>query len=133
MSQKNVEMTRQSIDAFDRRDLQALRALYHPDMVLDFSASVGVEAGVYRGIDAVFRLYERYFDTFEEITLNPHRFIDADDGSVVVPNRSRSLGRDGIEVFAHSTFVFTFDGGQLTRICLYQETEEALKAVGLEE
>src|SRR6476660_3532077 len=132
MSQENVELARLSIDAFDRRDLQALRALYHPDVVLDFSASVGVEAGVYKGIDAGFRFYKRYFDTFEEITLNPHRFIDA-GASVVVPNRSRSLGRDGVEVFARSTFVFTFDGGQLTHICLYRETEEALKAVGLEE
>lgn len=130
MSLENVEMTRQSIDAFDRRDLQALRALYHPDVVLDFSASVGLEPGVYKGIDAVFRFYKSYFDTFEEITLNPHRFIDAGP-SVVVPNRSRSLGRDGVEVFARSAFVFTFDAGQLTRICLYRETEEALKAVGL--
>ena len=132
MSQENVEMTRQSIDAFDRRDLQALRALYHPDVVLDFSASVGVEAGVYKGIDAVFRFYGGYFDAFEEITLNPRRFIDA-GASVVVPNRSRSLGRDGVEVFAQSTFVFTFGGGRLTHICLYRGTEEALEAVGLAE
>jgi ketosteroid isomerase-like protein len=125
-----VELARLSIDAFDRRDLEALRALYHPDVVLDFSASVGIEAGVYQGIDAVFRFLGRYFDMFEEITLNPDRFIDA-GASIVVPNRSRSLGREGVEVFARSTFVFTVVAGQITDICLYQETDEALKAVGL--
>jgi ketosteroid isomerase-like protein len=132
MSQKNVDMAQRCIDAFDRRDVEAMRTLDHPDVELDFSASVGVDAGVYKGIDAVLRFFESYFDAFEEIAVNPDCFIGA-GASVVVPNRSRSLGRDGVEVFARSTFVLTFGAGQLTRICLYQETGEALKAVGLAE
>jgi len=132
VSQENVAMAQRCIDAFDRRDAEAMRALDHPDVELDFSASVGVDAGVYKGIDAVLRFFESYFDAFEEIAINPDCFIDA-GASVVVPNRSRSVGRDGVEVFARSTFVLTFGGGQLTHICLYRETDEALKAVGLEE
>jgi hypothetical protein len=48
-------------------------------------------------------------------------------------HKSGNRGRDGIEVFARSPFVFTFSAGQLTRICVYQEEEQALKAVGLQE
>ena|SRR5271167_2545877 len=132
MSQENVDLARQGIDAYDRRDWVALRALNHPDVELDFSASVGPEADVYRGVDAVMRFYEKYFDAFEEIAINAQRFIDA-GASVVIPTRSRSVGRGGVEVFARGTFVLTFEDGQIVRMCLYQETAEALKAVGLEE
>ena len=87
MSQENVDVARRCIDAFDRRDAEAMRALDHPDVELDFSASVGVDAGVYKGIDAVLRFLESYFNAFEEIAVNPDCFIDA-GASVVVPNRS---------------------------------------------
>jgi ketosteroid isomerase-like protein len=132
MSQENVDVARRSIDAYNRRDVEALRALDHPDIELDFSASRGVEAGVYRGIEAVLRLHRTYFETFEEIVIKPDRFIDAGE-SVVVPNVSRSRGRGGIEVPARSTFVFTVRDGEIIRICLYQELEQALEAVGLRE
>jgi ketosteroid isomerase-like protein len=132
VSQENVELAKRGIAAFDRRDCVTLRALDHPDVELDFSASVGPEADVYHGVDAVMRFFEKYLDTFEEIALNAERFIDA-GASVVIPTRSRSVGRGGITVFARSTFILTFDDGQIIRTCLYQETDEALNAVGLEE
>jgi ketosteroid isomerase-like protein len=132
MSQENVEVAQRSIDAYNRRDVEALRALDDPDIELDFSASRGVEAGVYRGVEAVLRLHRAYFEAFEEIVIEPDRFIDAGD-SVVVPNVSRSRGRGGIEVPARSTFVFTVRDGEIIRICLYQELEQALEAAGLRE
>ncbi len=131
MSQRNVELTKRAIDAYNRRDLEALRALNDPDVEIDWSASRGVEAGVYRGIDEALRFYQGYFDAFEEILIEPNCFRDADD-SVVVPNISRSQGREGIEVFARSALVFTFRAGRVVRVRLYQETVQALEAVGLE-
>jgi ketosteroid isomerase-like protein len=91
-----------------------------------------VEAGVYNGMDAALPLFQAYFDTFEETVFEPDCFIDAGE-SVVVPNVSRSRGREGIEVFARSAIVFTFRRGRVIRICLYQDKEQALKAVGPEE
>src|SRR5271169_3544941 len=104
MSQENVDIVRQSIDAYNRRDIDGIRAFNHQDIVLDWSASRGWVAGVYRGTDAVIAFFEDYFDAFEEILIEPAGFIDA-GASVVVPNLSRSRGRDGIEVLARSTFV----------------------------
>jgi ketosteroid isomerase-like protein len=132
MSQENVEIVRQSLDAYSQRDLDALRALNDPDMVLDWSASRGWLAGVYRGFDEALRFYDGYFEAFDEILIKPERFIDAGD-SVVVPNVAHQRGRDGIEVSARSTLVFTIRNRKITRLCLYQETEQALKAVGLAE
>ena len=133
MSQENVEVAERAIDAFNRRDLDALRSLNSPDVEFDWSASQGPEAGVYRGIDAVIRHHATYFDVFAEITIEPECFIDAGD-AVVVPNGSRSRGRDGIEVHTRGVaFVFTVRNGRIARFCLYQEKDKALKAVGLAE
>jgi ketosteroid isomerase-like protein len=126
----NVELARRCFDAYTRRDIEALRAFNDPDVEVDWSASRGVEAGVYRGIDAALRFYQGYFDAFEEIVFEPDRSIDAGP-SVVIPNVARSRGREGIEVVARSALVMTFRDHRVTRICLYQETQQALEAVGL--
>jgi hypothetical protein len=52
---------------------------------------------------------------------------------MIVSNLARQRGRDGIEVTARSALLFTVRDARITRICLYQELDEALKAVGLEE
>jgi ketosteroid isomerase-like protein len=132
MSQENVELVRTTILAFNRRDLEALTALNHFDVQVDWSASRGVEAGVYQGWDEVLRFYQRYFEAFEEIEIEPDRFIEAGD-SVVVPNHGQVRGRDGVEAVARSALVFEVRSGRIARICLFQETHEALEAVGLSE
>ena len=132
MSQENIEVVRRGIAAYNLRDFEAIRALSHPDVQLDWSASRGLEAGVYEGVEAAMGFYENFLDTFEEIDIQPDRFIESGD-SVVVPNTARTRGRDGIETIARSAFVFELRGGLITRICLYQETQEALEATGLGE
>jgi ketosteroid isomerase-like protein len=130
MSQENVEIARQAIDAYTRRDLEGVRGLADPEIELDWSASRGWLAGVYRGVEETQRFYEGYFEAFDEIVIEPDRFIDAGE-SVVVPNVAHQKGRDGIEVSARSTLVFTARNHRLIRVCLYQETDQALRAVGL--
>jgi ketosteroid isomerase-like protein len=131
MSQENVEIVRRSLDAYSRRDIESLRTLNHPDLELDWSASRGSLAGVYRGFEDALRFYTEYYETFAASAIEPDRFVEAGD-LVVVPNVVRQRGRDGIEVTARSTLVFAVHNRQITRICLYQDENEALKAVGLE-
>ena len=132
MPQENVELVRRGIAAYNRRDFDSLRALSHPEIEVDYSASRGVEAGIYRGQEEVFRFYQRFFDMFERISVDPDRFIEAGD-SVVVPNSAQMRGRHGVDTVARSTLVFEVRGGRVARIQLYQETDEALEAVGLSE
>jgi ketosteroid isomerase-like protein len=129
VSEENVEIVRRSIDAYNRRDFEAVRAINHPDVEVDWSASRGLEAGVYRGWEEVMSFYRRFLDVFE-VTIEPERFIEAGD-SVVVPNTSHNRGRDGIKTVARSALVFEVRGGRIARMCLFQETREALESVGL--
>jgi ketosteroid isomerase-like protein len=132
MSQESVKVVRRAIEAYNRRGLAAMRLISVSDMEVDWSASPAPTAGIYRGIESVMRSYADYFDAFEKIVVEPDRFIDAGE-RVVVPNVSRTRGRNGIEVTARSTLVFTTRDSKLSRICLYQETADALKDVGLAE
>jgi len=129
MSQENVEVVRRAIAAYNRRDFEAIRDLNHPDVQVDWSASRGLAAGVYQGQEEVMRFYQDFLETFEEVHFEPERFIESGD-SVVVPNSAQIRGRDGIEVVARSAIVFEIRGGLVARICLYQDTHEALEATG---
>jgi ketosteroid isomerase-like protein len=131
-SQENVEVVRHAIAAFNTRDYEALRTLNDGQVTLDWSASRGLEAGVYEGIDEVLRFYRTFHETFEEVRLEADRFIESGD-SVVVPNTAHMRGRDGVEAVARSTLAYEVRNGRVARICLYQETAEALEAAGLTE
>ena len=132
MSEENVEVVRKAIAAYNQRDFEAMQALNQPDIQVDWSASRGLEARVYRGWEEVMHFHENFFDTFPEINIEPDRFIEVGD-SVVVPNSGHIRGRGGIETVARSALVFEIRSGQIARICLHQETHEALEAVGLSE
>ena len=132
MSQQNVDLVRRSIDAYNRRDFETLEQLNHPEVEVDWSASRGLQAGVYRGREEVLAFYNSFLGTFDEVKLEPERFIESGD-SVVVPNSAQIRGRDGIETSARSALVFELRDGRVARICLYQETVEAFAAAGLEE
>jgi ketosteroid isomerase-like protein len=132
MSEENVEVVRRAIDAYNRRDFDAIRAISEPEVELDWSASRGLEAGLYKGLEEVIGFYRNFLDTFEEVHIEPERFVESGD-LVVVPNSAQIRGRDGIETVARSALVFEIRGGCVARICLYQETAEALEAAGVPE
>jgi ketosteroid isomerase-like protein len=132
MSEENTEIVKRSLDAYNRRDFDAIRAISDPNLEVDWSASRGLEVGVYRGLEEVLRFYRTFFETFEKVEIEPEHFIESGK-SVVVPNTAHIRGRDGIEIAARSAFVFETRGGRVARICLYQETHEALEAAGLSE
>jgi ketosteroid isomerase-like protein len=134
MSQGNVEMVRRAHQAFNRPDVFDLDALYRltvPDFVVDWSRSGGVEAGIYRGEAATRRFWDTFFEVFQRVVVEPVQFMDHGD-RVVVPHHFRAVGRDGIEVEARSVVVFTVRDGRIVEMQLYQDTAEALEALGVE-
>jgi ketosteroid isomerase-like protein len=130
MSQENVEIVQRGIDAWNQRDLTTLLALFRSDGELDWSRSRGPFRGVYRGRGEIETFWNEFFSTFEEIRIQTHGIRDA-GSEVVVPNTAKFRGREGIEVGARSTFVFTVEDGKTTRFRMFQEQAEALEAAGL--
>jgi len=132
MSQENVEIVRRAMDAFNRHDLDGAMRDTDPEVEVDWSRSIGVEAGIYRGREAARGFWRTWFDMFERVVVSPDEFIECDE-HVVVPNTAHLWGRDGVKVEAHSVSVVTLRNGRILEWRLYQKRAEALEAVGLSE
>jgi ketosteroid isomerase-like protein len=132
MSQENVEVVLRGIDAYNRRDWITESAVWRSDGVIDWSRAQGPLKGVYRGEHERAALYDAWWSTFQYVRFETYNVVEA-GSEVVVPNTAYMRGRDGIEVSARSTFVFTVENGQVTRLRMFQERAEALEAVGLRE
>jgi ketosteroid isomerase-like protein len=119
-------------EAWNGRDLTKWLAWFSPDGEIDWSRSRGPLKGVYRGHGELEVLWDAFWSTFEDVQVEMHSFTEV-GSEVVVPNTAHIRGRQGIEVVARSTFVFTVENGHITRLRLFQERAEALEAVGLRE
>jgi ketosteroid isomerase-like protein len=128
MSQENVEIVRRHIEAWNRRDLKAWLDCFHPEAELDWSRSRGPLKGLYHGHTAI-RAFSDEWTTFEAVQLEAHDFIDR-GSEILVPNTGHVRASQHIEVVARSTFVWTLENGQITRLRMFQEHAEALEAVG---
>jgi hypothetical protein len=91
-----------------RKDLIAERARaqnrlrWHlVDLAPRLERSSGVEAGVYRGRAATRQFWSTFLDAFDRIVVTPEEVISHGENIVVV-DRSRLCGRDGVEVEAHN-------------------------------
>jgi ketosteroid isomerase-like protein len=132
VSEENVEIVRSSMEAWNRRDLTTWLASLHPDGEIDWSRSRGPLKGVYRGHGELEVFWDAFWSTFEDVHVELHGVTEV-GSEVVVPNTAHIRGRQGIEVVASSTFLFTVGNGQITQLRMFQEQAEALEAAGLGE
>jgi ketosteroid isomerase-like protein len=126
-----VEIVKANIDAYNREDWNALAKDAAPGFEMDLSRAIGPVRGVFK-LDQILRVVGEFAEYWESVRIEPQEFIEAGD-LVVVPWAMHGRGRDGIELVARATFVWTIRDGAVERISLYQEREEALEAVGLSE
>ena len=107
--------------------------LIGPDAELDISRRV-FNPGTYRGMDGWARLNDEIREVWDEWRIIPERFIESGD-RVVVLVRIHARGRgSGVALESlESAEIWTLCDGQVTRVEIGVEPQEALKAVGLEE
>jgi ketosteroid isomerase-like protein len=129
VEQANVEKVRTAIDAFNRRDIDAMIELAGDDFEYDWSRSMGPSAGVYHGTDGFFEFVSDQWEMFDEVRLEVHEYIPRGN-HVVVTATVHGRGRQGVPVSATSAHLYTFEEGRLRRITLFQERDEALAAMG---
>ena len=132
MSKENVELVRRGIASANAGDWESFFRDVAPNWELDWSRTRGPEVpGVYRGEEAQ-RLLIDFFESWQSVRVEPHEFIEEGE-HVVAPSTTHFVGRDGIGVRARGALTFTIRDGMLVHTGLYQDKQEALKAVGLEE
>jgi ketosteroid isomerase-like protein len=131
MSEENVEIVRASVEAYNRGEIEAGFKYFAPDFEFDMSRAVGfnIDRDAYN-LEQFQRLFGEFVGSWESFRLGPDEFIDAGE-HVVTPFTNQASGRDGIELQARGTIVWTLRDRAIIRACLYQEFEEALEAAGL--
>ena len=132
MSQENVEVVWRNQEAWNRRDLRTWLASFRSDAEIDWSRARGPFKGVYRGPREFEAFWDVFWSTFDEVQVETYGLAEA-GSEVVYSNTAHVRGRQGIEVTAKSTFVWTVENGQITRFRMFQERAEALEAAGLSE
>jgi ketosteroid isomerase-like protein len=130
MSQENVDMAREFIAAYNRRDFDAAIKDFDPRIEWVLPAQQQSDSG--RGPGAAIRFFEDIDETMDELTLKPQEFIDAGDR---VATRLRHQGRgkrSGVEIdeeLYHQ--VATFSNGKIVRMEYFADWDEALEAARL--
>ena len=133
MSQENVEIVRRFMRCVENEDIEGALVDVHPQATLDWSGSTALDSGVYTG-HAAWRTFMR---TRDEAFSEPRYSVELvalTDDSVLLIGRAQQRGRaSGIEVETRGAGVWTLRDGKIVHFKIYQSSDEALKAVGLEE
>ena len=113
---------------YRERDWDLVAPFAAPDLVLDWSESLGPLRGVYHGTAAARRMFDRWTEAFSEMrwTLGWRRWF----GSELLVGASftaRGAG-SGIEVSAGGAELWTLEDGKVARIKLFQESDAAWHA-----
>jgi ketosteroid isomerase-like protein len=131
MSEENVEVVRAVFETWNAGDMDALRELYDPDVIVR-AVEGWPEPGPWVGPDAVMRQWQQQRETWDTDALEPiSDFLDAAD-RVVVRFMWRGAGR-GPEANLELTGVFTVRKGRVFGTEFFWDHTDALEAVGLSE
>jgi ketosteroid isomerase-like protein len=131
MSQENVEKVRKGMEAFNRERALSLEVV-DPDVEFRGTGRLP-DVGRVRGREAVAAWFDELFTAFEEVHIEPERFVDAGE-AVVVPITQRVRGKgSGVEVTNRMVLVFRMPEGLITAFETYADEAKALEAVGLSE
>src|ERR1700751_684912 len=131
MSQENVETVRRAIVAINARDIDAYLACCTENGELVIAATVGAE---YLGADGIRRFFTDIEDTGPDFRIEVQRVQAIGDSNALALVRTGSTGRtSGIVTGAESANVYDFIEGKISRVRIFLDRDEALKAVGLEE
>jgi ketosteroid isomerase-like protein len=132
VSQRNVEIVRESFEAFGRGDFNTAFAAYHPGAEWQ-TADDEPDTHVYRGLPElrgfVAHLADPWTNRFGH-AMRFEDFIDCGDW-VVAPWSGRLHGHgSGIEIEVSETYAVLVRDGKIARVEEYRTVEQALEVVG---
>jgi ketosteroid isomerase-like protein len=132
MSKENVETVGQAIAAINARDIDAYLACCTENVeLLTPLAPLGAE---YVEADGIRRFFTDIEDVSPDFRIAVQSVHAVGDSNVIAFIRTSATGRaSGIATGTESTNVYDFIEGKISRIRIFLDPDEALKAVRLEE
>ena len=131
MSERNVELHRRWIEAFNSRDIEAVIALCDP--AIEFrSVFAAVGGGVYHGHDGMRRWHRDLQEAWgEQIRLQPEAYFDLGEHTLTFFAYHARGEHSGAEVATPATSVGRWRDGLLTHLTVYLDRANALRDLGV--
>jgi ketosteroid isomerase-like protein len=133
MSERNVELNRRCIEAFNARDVEAWIACFDPSIEFH-SVWAAVGGAVYHGHDGLRGSFQDFEDTWgNEVRVEPEAYFDLGEhtlGFYMLRGRGRHSGADVSMPMAH---VIRWRDGLAVHAKSYISQEDALTDLGVSE
>ena len=131
MAGQNVEMARQLVEAFNRRDLAAMTQWFAPEVEWEPGGPAAVERARYRGRDEVLSGFAATWETWELFHVEESEVRDLAD-SVVWLGSARMRGSTSHVDFEQPFAIhFLVRDGKIVRFRGFLAWQDALEAAGL--
>jgi ketosteroid isomerase-like protein len=132
VSERNLDVGRELVDAVNRRDLDAFLALVRPDVEWDDSEGWPGIRGVYRGPAGVRDWWERFLEVWESVAVEVEEIKEGPGDRVLLQvTGSFRGGASGVPTEVRAWELLWIVDGQVAKRKLSWSREEALEAAGL--
>jgi ketosteroid isomerase-like protein len=135
MSEENVEVFKRGLEAYNRRDLDAMLEMVDPEVEFHavLQVALGGEAVVYRGYDGARDMVRDLDDTLAPLHIEISEIRDLDDVLVATGSLRGRGTESGVDIESPYGLVVEFRNGKAIRIRDYLDPKQALEAAGLSE
>jgi ketosteroid isomerase-like protein len=133
MSRENVEVAKQLVQDFNRRDLAAMTESFDPKVEWTPGGPAAVERAVYRGRDEVLDGMVSTWETWEVFRLDEYDVRDLGDSVLWLGRAQLRGGASHVELDEEFAVHFSVRAGTIVRIKGFLGWREALEAAGLSE
>jgi ketosteroid isomerase-like protein len=131
MSAENVEIVRGGYEHVIATG-ELLEGIAHPDFVWDMSTFGNwPEQQTYDGIEGARQFLADWTGAWEDWRLEVRELIDAGDDVVAIVHQSGRSRATGLVVDMDFAQLWSLEDGKQTRMRMYADPEEALRAAGL--
>jgi ketosteroid isomerase-like protein len=128
LTRGNVAIVRRAYEAIDARDVDELKAMTAPDLIL--RASSATDGKVHHGPEGIAEIFQAIRDRWRDFRVQALEFYEAGN-RVLVLGTILTKGKDEDGIASTAGQVWTLEDGKVVAVEGYLDTESAIRAAGL--
>ena len=128
LTQGNVEIVRRAYEAIHVRDVDRLKTMTTPDLVL--RASPATDGKVHHGPEGIGEIFQAIRDRWQEFRVQALEFYDAGN-RVLVLGTILAKGKNEDAMASTAGQVWTLEDDKVVSVEAFLDTESAIRAAGL--
>jgi ketosteroid isomerase-like protein len=124
----HVELAKEGLEAFNRRDVEGMLATLDPEVELVPLRAI-LQGERYRGYEQFKSYLTGLAEDWDEFTVAPDEFRELDSERVLILGTIHARGRgSGVEVNYPAAWITTVRGGKVVRMHFYNDEAHAIES-----